>query len=193
MDKIIKVNCHILEALVTKTVKRILIMKKEKETIFLSALEQNQEKLFRICSIYSEDNEDAKDLFQEVLIHVWRSMSTFKGNSSIGTWMYRVALNVCLRFKSDQTKSQNRFIRLDSMTISSLGPEENSEEEHEKLKALRKCVNNLNDGDKAIVALYLEGVVYKEISSILGLSENHIAVKVKRIKSKLYNCINELL
>lgn len=168
-------------------------MKKERETIFLSALEQNQEKLYRICSIYSEDDEDAKDLFQEVLVNIWRSMSTFKGNSSMGTWMFRVALNVCLRFKSKHTKSQNRFIRLDSMTISNLESEENSEEENEKLKALRKCVKKLNDGDKAIVALYLEGVVYSEISSILGLSENHIAVKVKRIKSKLFNCINKIL
>lgn len=168
-------------------------MKKEQETIFLSVLEQNRDKLFRICSIYSEDNEDAKDLFQEVLVHIWNSISSFKGNSSIGTWMFRVALNVCLRFKSKYTKKQNRFIRLDSMTISNLGSEENSEEENEKLKALRKCVKQLNEGEKAIVAIYLEGLAYREISSILGLSENHVAVKVKRIKSKLFNCINKIL
>ncbi len=168
-------------------------MRKERETIFLNALEENQEKLFRICSIYSEDEEDAKDLFQEVLVNVWRSMSTFKGNSSIGTWMFRVTLNICLRFNSKYNKNQNRFIRLDSMTISNFGSEENSEEENEKLKTLRKCVKKLNDGDKAIVALYLEGLVYREISSVLGLSENHVAVKIKRIKSKLLNCINEIL
>ncbi len=168
-------------------------MKKEQETIFLKALELNQEKLFRICSIYSKDNEDAKDLFQEVLVHIWRSMSTFKANSRIGTWMFRVALNVCLRFKSKHTKNQNGFIRLDSITIANFGYEENSEGENEKLNSLRKCVKELNEADKAIVALYLEGIAYKEISSILGLSENHIAVKIKRIKSKLLNCINSRL
>ena len=168
-------------------------MKKEQETIFLSALESNGEKLFRICSIYAKDNEDAKDLFQEVLVHVWRSMSTFKATSSIGTWMFRVALNVCLRFKSKQTKNQNRFIKLDSITIANFGTEENNEVENEKLDSLRKCVKELNEADKAIVALYLEGIAYREISSILGLSENHIAVKVKRIKSKLLNCINKIL
>lgn len=168
-------------------------MRKEPKTIFLNALEENQEKLFRICSIYSEDEEDAKDLFQEVLVHVWRSMSTFKGNSTIGTWMFRVALNVCLRFKSKHTKNQNRFIRLDSITIANFGSEENSEVENEKLNSLRKCVKELNEADKAIVALYLEGIAYKEISSILGLSENLIAVKVMRIKSKLLNCINEIV
>lgn len=168
-------------------------MKKEQETIFLNALEENQEKLFRICSIYSKDHEDAKDLFQEVLVHVWRSMSSFKGNSSRSTWMFRVALNVCLRFKSKHTKNQNRFIRLDSMAIANFGSEERSGGENEKLISLRKCVKKLNEGDKAIVALYLEGLVYREISSILGLSENNIAVKVKRIKSKLLNCTNEIL
>lgn len=167
-------------------------MRKEHETIFLSALEQNQEKLFRICSIYSEDDEDAKDLFQEVLVHIWRSMSTFKGNSAIGTWMFRVALNVCLRFKSKYTKNQQRLIRLDSIIISNFRSEEKSDEENEKLKALRRCVKKLNEGYKAIVSLYLEGLAYREISSILGLSENHIAVKIKRIKSKLLNCINEI-
>ncbi|WP_108807459.1 RNA polymerase sigma factor [Aquimarina spinulae] len=168
-------------------------MRKERETIFLNALEENQEKLFRICSIYSKDDEDTKDLFQEVLIHVWKSMNAFKGNSSIGTWMFRVALNVCLRFKSKHTKNQNRMIRLDSITVSNFRSEVNNEDGNEKLKALRKCVKKLNEGDKAIVALYLEGLVYREISNILGLSENHVAVKIKRIKSKLLNCINELL
>lgn len=168
-------------------------MKKEQESIFLKALELNQEKLFRICSIYAKDDEDAKDLFQEVLVHVWKSMSTFKANSSIGTWMFRVALNVCLRFKSKHIKNQNRFIRLDSITIANFGSVENSEVENEKLHSLRKCIKELNEADKTIVALYLEGIAYKEISSILGLSENHIAVKIKRVKSKLLNCVNRIL
>jgi len=167
-------------------------MEKQKTT-FLSALKENQNKLYRICSIYSDSNEDSKDLFQEVLVHTWKSMSSFKGNSSIDTWMFRIALNVCLRFKSKHTKNQNRFIRLDSMTISNIGSEEANEKDSEKLIALRKCVKKLNEGDIAIVALYLEGLAYREISDILGLSENHIAVKIKRIKLKLFNCINEIL
>jgi len=167
-------------------------MKKERETIFLNALEENQEKLFRVCSIYSKDHEDAKDLFQEVLVHVWKSMASFEGNSSLSTWMFRIALNVCLRFKSKHTKHQHKLIRLDSITIAHFGSEEKSAGENEKLISLRKCVKQLNEGDKAVVALYLEGLAYREISNILGLSENNVAVKVKRIKSKLLNCINKI-
>ncbi|MEP0262344.1 sigma-70 family RNA polymerase sigma factor [Dokdonia sp.] len=168
-------------------------MKNERELVFLNALEENKDKLYRICSIYSNDHEDAKDLFQEVLVHVWRSMATFKGDSSLSTWMFRIALNICLRFKSKYTKNQHRFIRLDSMTIENFGSEERRGDENEKLMSLRACVKKLNEGDKAIVALYLEGLPYREISNILGVSENNVAVKVKRIKSKLLNCINKLL
>ncbi|MEY8022175.1 RNA polymerase sigma factor [Muriicola sp. SD30] len=167
-------------------------MEKQK-SLFLSELEENQDKLYRLCSIYSDNNEDLKDLFQEVLVQIWKSMSSFKGNSSIGTWMFRIALNVCLRFKSKYTKNQNRFIRLDSIAIINISSEVEDENNDEKLIALRKCVKKLNDGEKAIVALYFEGLAYREISDILGLSENHIAVKIKRIKSKLFNCINGIL
>lgn len=165
----------------------------DQEAVFLSALEQNQEKLFRICSIYAEDDEDAKDLFQEILIHIWSSMGTFKNTSSIGTWMFRIALNVSLRFKSNHNKNQNRFIKLDSITIANFESEEKNELEIDKLNSLRKCVKKLNEGDKALVAVYLEGLSYREMSSILGLSENHIAVKIKRIKLKLLNCINKIV
>lgn len=167
-------------------------MEKQK-SLFLSELEENQDKLYRLCSIYSDNNEDSKDLFQEVIVQIWKSMSSFKGNSSIGTWMFRIALNVCLRFKSKYTKNQNRFIRLDSIAIINISSEIEDESNDEKLIALRKCVKKLNDAEKAIVALYLEGLAYREVSEILGLSENHIAVKIKRIKSKLLNCINGIL
>ncbi|MFD0799569.1 RNA polymerase sigma factor [Maribacter chungangensis] len=166
-------------------------MKNQQETLFLTALEQHQEKLFRICSIYAKDDDDAKDLFQEILVHVWKAMGTFKGDAAISTWMYRIALNVCLRFKSKHTKNQHRFIRLDSIVIANYDSVDYREDKNEKLHKLRICVKTLNEADKAIVALYLEGLAYREISTILGLSENHIAVKVKRIKSKLLNCINE--
>ena len=138
-------------------------MRKEHETVFLNALEENQQRLFRICSIYSKDSEDAKDLFQEVLVHVWRSMDTFKSKSSFGTWMFRIAPNVCLQFKSKHTKNQSRLIKLDSVTIANFSSEEKMEEPNENLESLRRCIKSLNEGDKAIIALYLEEFAYKEI------------------------------
>jgi len=168
-------------------------MKKELENIFLAALKKNQQKLLRICSTYAKDTEDTKDLIQEVLLNIWQSMPNFEAKSSISTWMYRITLNVCLRFRNKYIKKQNRFINMDNIKIANIRVEERSNEQNEQLTSLRNCIKKLNDADKAVITLYLEEFPYKEISNIMGLTENHIAVKVKRIKTKLLNCINKTL
>ncbi|SRR5260221_10135496 len=166
-------------------------MDKQLENTFLTALEQNQEKLLRVCSVYAEDAEDKKDLFQEALINIWQSMSSFEEKSSLSTWMFRVTLNVCLRLQTKQARKRDRFRKLDSITIENIGDEETNHEEHEQLIKLRSCIRKLNDADKAVITLYLEELSYKEISEITGLTENTVAVKIKRIKMKLLTCINE--
>ncbi|MEZ4968436.1 MAG: sigma-70 family RNA polymerase sigma factor [Flavobacteriaceae bacterium] len=166
-------------------------MGKELENTFLEALEQNQEKLLRICSVYAKDAEDTKDLFQEVLIHIWQSMPNFKSNSLLSTWIFRIALNVCLRFQSKAIKKQKIFLQMKGNTIANLTSEKEYKEQNEQLVQLRNCIKALNEADKAVITLYLEELPYKEISNILGLTENTVAVKVKRIKKKLLNCINQ--
>ena len=167
-------------------------MNKELEVIFLTALEQNQQKLFRICSVYAKDSDDTKDLFQEVLIHIWKSMPSFKDKASIATWMFRITLNVCLRFRSNSIKKEKKFPPLHSLTIGGVQAEIENTKQSEQLTKLRNCIKKLNEADKAIITLYLEELPYKEISTILGLSENNVAVKIKRIKKKLLNCINKV-
>lgn len=166
-------------------------MTKELENTFLNALEEHQHKLLRICSVYAKDEDDTKDLFQEVLVNIWKSMPSFKGNSNIGTWMYRITLNVCLRLKTKEIKKQKKLLRLDSRAINIYKTEATDDGQYEQLMQLRKCIKNLNEADKAVITLYLEELPYKEISSVTGLTENNIAVKIKRIKKKLLNCLNQ--
>lgn len=166
-------------------------MDQDPENTFLKALEQNQQKLLRICSVYAEDAEDKKDLFQEALINIWQAMPSFGEKSSISTWMFKITLNVCLRLQSRQVKKRSRFLKMDSITIENIRSEETSNEEHERVIKLRACIKKLNDADRAVITLYLEELPYKEISEITGLTENHVAVMVKRIKEKLLNCIME--
>lgn len=166
-------------------------MVKEFETTFLEALEQNEQKVLRICSAYSKDAEDTKDLFQEVLIQIWQSMPNFKSNSSLSTWIFRITLNVCLRFRSKAIKKQKIFLQMKGNTMANLTSEKEYKEQNEQLVQLRNCIKALNEADKAVITLYLEELPYKEISNILGLTENTVAVKVKRIKKKLLNCINQ--
>lgn len=170
-------------------------MTKELENTFLNALEEHQHKLLRICSVYAKDEDDTKDLFQEVLVNIWKSMPSFKGNSTIGTWMYRITLNVCLRLKTKEIRKQKKLLRMDSRAINIYKTDitkDGENEQIEQLAQLRNCIKKLNEADKAVITLYLEELPYKEISNIMGLTENNIAVKIKRIKKKLLNCINQL-
>ncbi len=170
-------------------------MAKHLENIFLNALEEHQFKLLRICSVYAKDEDDTKDLFQEVLVNIWKSMPSFKENSAIGTWMYRITLNVCLRLKTKEIRKQKKLLRLDSRAINIYKTDTSDDGQNiqrEQLVQLRNCIKKLNEADKAVITLYLEELPYKEISSITGLTENNIAVKIKRIKKKLLNCINQL-
>src|SRR6185369_694101 len=123
------------------------------ENTFLTALEQNQQKLLRVCSVYAADADDKKDLFQEALINIWQSMHSFEEKASLSTWMFRITLNVCLRLQSKQEKRRDRFRKLDSVTIERVSNEETNHEEHEQLIKLRNCIKKLGDADKAVTTL----------------------------------------
>jgi RNA polymerase sigma factor (sigma-70 family) len=168
-------------------------MHQQFENTFLAGVEQSKQRLLRICSVYAEDDDDKKDLFQEALINIWQSMPSFEGKCSLNTWMFRITLNVCLRLQAKQSKKRDRFRKIEGISIENIKEEETNHEEQERLVKLRSCIKNLNDADKAVITLYLEELPYSDISSITGLTENNIAVKLKRIKSKLLNCITETL
>lgn len=167
-------------------------MSQELENTFLAAIDQNQHKLLRICSVYAKDMEESKDLFQEVLIQVWKSMPSFKAQSTLETWMFRIALNVCLRFRSNHVKKKNRFISVDHQFMADIEHEPAVDERREQLRVLKGCIKQLNEADKAVITLYLEDLPYKEISNVTGLTENTVAVKIKRIKMKLLNCLKKV-
>ena len=155
---------------------------------FEQLLENNKEKIYRICKIYAVSPLEPQDLFQEVIFAIWKSLSTFKGNSSINTWIYRITLNVCLRSKQKSEKTYNKTLQLEAIQFIPLEiPVENNQ--HEKFNALTSCISKLNNENKSIIILYLDELKYKEMSEITGLTENHIAVKMKRIKKILLNCI----
>jgi RNA polymerase sigma factor (sigma-70 family) len=168
-------------------------MNNQFESTFLEAIGQNQQKLLRVCSVYAETEDDKKDLFQESIIHIWQSMPSFEARSSISTWMFRITLNVCMRLQSQEVKKRKRFVKMEGLSFLNIPEQEIPTENQERLIKLRSCIKNLNEADKAIITLYLEELTYREISGITGLTENNIAVKVRRIKSKLLNCITEAI
>lgn len=156
---------------------------------FDEILEENKERIYRLCRIYAVEPIAPQDLFQEVIYQVWKSLSEFKGNSQLSTWIYRIALNVCISSKLKLQKKREKMIRLESIQFN-LVEDSVDNNQKEKLGILQSCISTLNEADKSIIVLYLEDLSYREISNITGLTENHIAVKMKRIRTKLFNCMN---
>ncbi|PQB06809.1 RNA polymerase [Polaribacter filamentus] len=164
-------------------------MQNNLEVDFDQILKKNKHKIFRLCRIYAVAPIEPQDLFQEVVFQIWKSLDNFKGKSAIDTWVYKVAINVCLRSKMKFDKSNNKTERFDSIHFTPLEKEVNASE-LEKFEYLKECIATLNESDTPLIVLYLDDLSYKEISLITGLSENHIAVKMKRIRKKLFECIN---
>lgn len=128
-------------------------MNKALEHTFLAGLEAHKHKLLRICSVYAKDEEERNDLFQEALMNIWKSMPSFQSNAAIGTWMYRVTLNVCLNMQTKLAKKKQQFVNMDSVTLSQMGGQTASKEEHPRLIQLRSCLKNLNEADRGIMTL----------------------------------------
>lgn len=148
----------------------------------MKIIEENTSSIMRICSIYSDEVYRSKDLFQEVLLHLWKSLDGYKNESKTSTWVYRVTLNTCLTIRKTQRKKQTTSLS-DHVLIS----EKN--EDSKDYEGLFNCIKKLPEADRAIVALYLEGLAYTSIAELLGMKENTVAVKMKRIKNKLYQCL----
>ena len=165
-------------------------VKKPMTETYEQLLENNKEKIYRICKIYAVSPLEPQDLFQEVIFAIWKSLPTFKGNSSVETWIYRITLNVCLRSKQKSEKTYNKTLQLESIQFV---PIENpiANNKQEKYNALTSCISKLNYENKSIIILYLEELKYKQIAEVTGLTENHIAVKIKRIKKILLDCITD--
>ena len=155
---------------------------------FEQTLKDNKHKIYRICRIYASDPIEPEDLFQEVVFQVWKSLPNFKGNASVHTWVYRIALNVCLRSKMKLDKSNLKTAKLDAIHFTPV-TETVDEFEQEKFQYLKECIATLNESDTSIIVLYLDELSYREIAEVTGLSENNIAVKMKRIRKKLFECI----
>lgn len=159
---------------------------------FEQVLESNKEKIYRISRVYAVVPLEPQDLFQEVVYQIWKSFSTFKGNSNIDTWVYKIALNVCQRSKLKLDKGKEKTVRLDSLQFvpAEVGPDKSQQERY---KALHDCIATLNEADQSLLVLLLEGLPYKQIATITGLTENHVAVKMKRIRKLLFDCITPKL
>jgi len=155
---------------------------KETETIFLTLINQHKAIIHKVSKMYMNHVEEQQDLFQEIVMQLWKAYPTFKGNSKFSTWMYRVALNTALvYFKKDKRKVDKTPLdeNIDIIDVNE------SELKEEKLAYLYKAVQELNSIEKALIFLFLENQSHKEIAENLGINEVNARVKLNRTKEKL--------
>ena len=153
------------------------------EKAFLEIVNTNRALIFKVCNMYCNDQENRKDLFQEVVLQLWKSYPGFRKASATSTWIYRVALNTAIsNYRKESRKPPGVSLSLQEFQIPDLGE---SLAEKEKFMALHEVINQLSAIEKAIIMLYLEEKSYEEISEIIGISTGNVGVRLNRIKSKL--------
>jgi|SRR5690606_16741760 len=153
------------------------------EQEFVDLLEGNQNILHKICKLYTYDAASHQDLFQEIVIQLWKSYPNFKGDAKFSTWAYRVSLNTAISlYRGKKTKINT--VEWDQSFLNIRYEEYNATEE-EQLNYLYDAVRLLSDVDKALVYMYLEDKDYAEIAETLGITEGNARVKMNRVKKKI--------
>ena len=161
-------------------------MKKEEQ--FNQIIAENGERIKRICSYYNANGDDQKDMVQEVLVNIWKSLDKFRGDSSLSTWIYRIAVNTSLSYTGKAYKHMKMMVPADTLNLSSILDEENIAAKHleeEQFELLQNMLNTLPVIDKMLMSLMLEGLSMKDIAHVIGITESNVKVKIHRIKDQL--------
>ena len=158
----------------------------EKEKLFTEVFKENKDMIFRLCYTSLNNKDDVDDLFQEVMINVWRNLDGFRYESKISTWIYRIAVNTAFLFNKRFNTNSGRFQNFEHHELEEMHSESPFEKNlDEELKNLHKAIALLNKQDRIIIGLFLEGMSYDEISDVVGISRNYVGVRINRIKIAL--------
>lgn len=157
---------------------------KRKEEEFTQLVRTHKGTIYSVCYLFSKEPQEVDDLFQEVLINLWRGFDHFEGRSEVRTWIWRVSLNTCIT--ADRQRRRRRAVPLEG----SLNLYSDDDTESRQIRQLHARIRHLQPFDRAIVLLWLEGISYQEIGSIVGISAKHVSVRLYRIKEALKQMSN---
>ena len=138
--------------------------------------------LHKLCRVYTFNADEYEELFQEMLVQIWRSIESFRGEAKISTWLYQICINTALSFRSKRARGKKRFEPLDGKTFVQPAPDTAKDERLQKLYA---AIRELKPIDRAIVSLYLDEKSYEETAQILGISKTNVATRLMRLKKHL--------
>ena len=151
-----------------------------KEQEFSRMVREHKSTIYTVCYMFSNDEDEVSDLFQETLINLWKGFESFRHESKLSTWIYRVAMNTCISADRKKRK-QGTKVPL-SMNIDLYNDEDH---ETKQVRQLHERIQRLDLVDRALVMMWLEGMNYEEIADVVGISVKNVGVKLVRIKEKL--------
>ena len=158
---------------------------KTSETTFAQMVKEHKNTIYTVCFMFSKDSDEVNDLFQEVLINLWKGLESFEGKSKIDTWIWRVSFNTCI--SQERKKKRNSPIPL-SMGIDLFN---DKDDDTRQVKMLYDRIHRLKPFDRAIVLLWLENMSYEEIAAIVGITVKNVSVRLYRIKEELKQMSNQ--
>jgi RNA polymerase sigma-70 factor (ECF subfamily) len=156
------------------------VTEKDQEKIFASWLSQHKGLIFKVVRAYANTLPDQDDLFQELAIQIWHSVPSFRQESSVTTWIYRVGLNTAIKWTTRERRNQTEPIENVQHVLRDTHIESN-----ERLSWLYEEIQKLDAIDRSLTLLLLDSFSYKEMAGILGISESNVGVKINRIKKQL--------
>lgn len=151
-----------------------------KEQEFSRMVRENKSTIYTVCYMFSNDEDEVSDLFQETLINLWKGFESFRHESKLSTWIYRVAMNTCISADRKKRRQGNKVPL--SMNINLYDDEDH---ETKQVRQLHERIQRLDLIDRALVMMWLEGMSYEEIAEVVGISVKNVGVKLVRIKEKL--------
>ena len=159
---------------------------KELEREFLDMIAAQKRVIYKVCYIYAKDQDDLNDLFQEVVLNLWKSFPSYRGDSTVTTWVYRIAMNTCITFlRRSNTRPQTIPLTKDVAWQFAA-----DDEKAAQIQELYQLICQLGKLERALILLWLEERSYQEMADILGISKANVAVKLNRTKEKLKKMSN---
>ena len=160
---------------------------------FLELVNENRNRILRICRVYSWNSADQDDLYQEILFQIWRGLPALKESQFANTWLYRVAINTALSFVRKRASSSARVVHFEHAELTRTIESRQATEENndDRIADLYTAIYKLNPLEKALVTLFLEDFTYEQMAEATGISANNVGVMLHRAKKKLFSLMKE--
>ena len=165
----------------------------DQKSVFMQWLNEHGSSVLKVARAYTLTTEECQDLAQEILLQAWRSLPQFEHRSSAATWFYRVALQTAMNWKrKDMPRRSRQQPLLEVQFVADDGIDSSARTRHqETIEQLYQAIHRLPQSETALVLLYLDGLSYREMSEVLGISESNVGVKLHRARKALNELLNE--